>query len=138
MQIKHEGDCEFVCYIKPIAFKPIKNGAFSVDIEYDEENKVACVNIRTEYGELVYKFTQPTGEYIDIEKVYADAMEHDRELGISAGRVAKALNSIIKTSKDMEHGVIFESKENNRTAFILRSIDKDILNEQLILPIRFL
>ena len=65
-------------------------------------------------------------------------MEHDRELGISAGRVAKALNSIIKTSKDMEHGVIFESKENNRTAFILRSIDKDILNEQLILPIRFL
>lgn len=137
LQIKHENDCDFVCYIKPIKFTPLKSGAFTVDIEFDEENRTACVNIRTEYGELVYKFTQPTGEYIDIEKVYADAREHDREIGISAGRVAKALNSIIKTSKDREHGVIFESKENRLTAFILRSIDKDIVNEQLVLPIRF-
>ncbi|MCM1297547.1 MAG: hypothetical protein NC037_02985 [Bacteroides sp.] len=136
LQIEHKNDCDFACYIKPIKFTPLKNGAFTVDIEFDEETRIACVNIRTEYGELVYKFTQPAGEFIDIEKVYADAREHDRELGISAGRVAKALNSIIKTTSDREHGVIFESKENCQTAFILRSIDKNILNEQLILPIR--
>lgn len=138
LQIKHENDCEFVCYIKPIQFKPIKNGAFSVDIVYDEENRAACVNIRTEFGELCYKFVQPTGEYIDIEKVYSEAREHDRELGISAGRVARALNAIIKTSHAMEHGTIFESKGDSTRAFIMRSVDKDILNEQLILPIRLI
>lgn len=96
------------------------------------------MSIATEYGALEYKFTQPAGQFIDIEKVYADAAEHDRELGMSAGRVAQALRSIMKTSNDRERGVIFESKENRNQAFILRSIDESIINEQLILPIRLL
>ncbi len=138
IQLKHKNDCEFSCFIKPVAFKPLKNGAFNASIEYDEENNVACVSIATEYGALEYKFTQPAGQFIDIEKVYADAAEHDRELGMSAGRVAQALRSIMKTSNDRERGVIFESKENRNQAFILRSIDESIINEQLILPIRLL
>lgn len=138
LQLKHKNDCEFSCFIKPVAFKPLKNGAFTASIEYDEENNVACVSIATEYGALEYKFTQPAGQFIDIEKVYADAAEHDREIGMSVGRVARALNAIIKTSHAMEHGTIFESKGDSTRAFIMRSVDKDILNEQLILPIRLL
>lgn len=136
LRIEQVSDCAFECYIKPIAFKPLKNGADTVSIEYDEESRIAYVSITTEYGELQYKFSQPAGEFIDVEKIYADAAEHDRELGISATRVAKALNAIIKTSTDRERTVIFESKQNNKQAFILRSYDKEIFNEQLVLPVR--
>ena len=67
-------------------------------LEYDADNRTASVSLKTEYGELRYGFTQPDGEYIDIEKLYADAHVHDRELGINAAYVAQALNSICKTT----------------------------------------
>lgn len=70
-------DCEsFTCYIKPINIKTSKNGVFPVIVEADDD--IACVEVITEYGKLKYSFTQPKSEYVDIEKIYKDAREHDR------------------------------------------------------------
>ena len=138
IQIAKESESEFTCFIKPLTFKPIKRGDAMAILKYDADNRTASVSLKTEYGELRYGFTQPDGEYIDIEKLYADAHVHDRELGINAAYVAQALNSICKTTSDRNNCTVFESKDCNTAPFILRAKDKDIVNEQLVLPIRIL
>ena len=92
----------------------------------------------TEYGVLRYGFDIPNDKFIDIEKVYAAARPHDRELGLSPRYVIdamKALNGICLFGGGKSYAV-FDSKENNKEAFIIRAKNENITNEQLILPIR--
>lgn len=134
VQIKQENAAEFSCYIKPIAFKPLKGCPQNVVIEYDEQ--AAYISVITEYGALRYEFKQPNATFVDIEKIYADAHAHDRELGMNANYVAEACKAIAKQSLDRNALTIFESKEDVTKAFILRAESGDILNEQLILPVK--
>lgn len=129
-------DEEFTCFIKPFTVKTSKNGINPVVIE--QSDKKTFVEVMTEYGVLRYGFDIPNGEFFDIEKVYAAARPHDRELGLSPRYVIdamKALNGICLFGGGKSYAV-FDSKENNQEAFIIRAKNENITNEQLILPIR--
>lgn len=128
-------DEEFTCLIKPFTVKTSKNGINPVVIE--QSDKKTFVEVMTEYGVLRYGFDIPNGEFFDIEKVYAAARPHDRELGLSPRYVIdamKALNGICLFGGGKSYAV-FDSKENNKTAFIIRAKNENIINEQLILPV---
>ena len=128
-------DEEFTCYIKSITVKVSKCGINSVVIEQTDEK--TFVEVVTEYGTLRYGFDIPTEKFIDIEKVYAAARPHDRELGIQPRYVIdalKALNGIDYCGGS--YRAIWESKENSKTPFIIRAKGDGIINERLILPVR--
>ncbi|MGN0768144.1 MAG: hypothetical protein ACI4M8_02200 [Christensenellales bacterium] len=127
---------EFTCHIKPFPFKVSKYEINPVIIEQSDGK--TFVTFTNEYGVLRYGFTVPDGKFVDIEKIYADARQHDRELGLQPRYVIdalKALNGINRISKGVSYAV-FESKENNLKPFIIRAKNDDIVNEQLILPVR--
>ena len=129
-------DEEFTCLIKPFTVKTSKRGINPVVIE--QSDKKTFVEVMTEYGVLRYGFDIPNDEFFDIEKVYAAARPHDRELGLSPRYVIdamKALNGICLFGGGKSYAV-FDSKENNGEAFIIRAKNENITNEQLILPIR--
>lgn len=128
-------DEEFTCYIKPITVKVSKSGINSVVIEQTGEK--TFVEVATEYGVLRYGFTMPQGDFVDVEKVFAGARPHDRELAIQPRYVIdalKALNGIEGCGGS--YRAILESKENSKTPFIIRAKSDGIINEQLILPVR--
>lgn len=128
-------DEEFTCLIKPFTVKTSKNGINPVVIE--QSDKKTFVEVMTEYGVLRYGFDIPNDEFFDIEKVYAAARPHDRELGLRPRYVIdalKALNGIDYCGGG--YRAVFEIKENNKEAFIIRVKNEDITNEQLILPVR--
>lgn len=128
-------DEEFICYIKPLTVKVSKRGINPVVVEQSDEK--TFVEVMTEYGVLRYGFDIPNHEFFDIEKVYAAARPHDRELGIQPRYVIdalKALNGIDYCGGG--YRAVFESKENNKDAFIIRAKNEKITNEQLILPVR--
>lgn len=128
-------DEEFTCLIKPFTVKTSKNGINPVVIE--QSDKKTFVEVMTEYGVLRYGFDIPNDEFFDLEKVYAAARPHDRELGLSPRYVIdamKALNGISLFGGGKSYAV-FDSKENNKTAFIIRAKNENIINEQLILPV---
>lgn len=128
-------DEEFTCYIKPITVKVSKSGINSVVIEQTGEK--TFVEVATEYGVLRYGFTMPQGDFVDVEKVFAAARPHDRELGMQPRYVIdalKALNGIDGCGGS--YRAILESKENSKTPFIIRTKSDGIINEQLILPVR--
>lgn len=124
---------EFSCYIKPLPFKPSKNGIQPVIIEADEEN--VYVETQTEYGSLRYGFKQMKWD-IDIEKIYADAAQHDRELCFDATFVGQALKALSLINTNRQHPCVIEGKSNNLQAFIIRTKGEGVKSEQLILPIR--
>lgn len=128
-------DEEFTCLIKPFTVKTSKNGINPVVIE--QSDKKTFVEVMTEYGVLRYGFDIPNDKFPDIEKVYAAARPHDRELGLSPRYVIdamKALNGICLFGGGKSYAV-FDSKENNKAAFIIRAKNENIINEQLILPV---
>lgn len=129
-------DEEFTCLIKPITVKVSKRGINPVVIEQTDEN--TFVEVITEYGILRYGFAVPSGEFIDGEKIYETARQHDRKLGLQPRYVIDALKAL--NGIDYIHGggsvAIFESKENNTQPFIIRAKNDGIVNEQLILPVR--
>lgn len=128
-------DEEFTCLIKPFTVKTSKNGINPVVIE--QSDKKTFVEVMTEYGVLRYGFDIPNDKFPDIEKVYAAARPHDRELGLSPRYVIdamKALNGICLFGGGKSYAV-FDSKENNKEAFIIRAKNENITNEQLILPV---
>lgn len=128
-------DEEFTCLIKPFTVKTSKNGINPVVIE--QSDKKTFVEVMTEYAVLRYGFDIPNDEFFDIEQVYAAARPHDRELGLRPRHVIdalKALNGIDYCARG--YRAVFEIKENNKEAFIIRVKNKDITNEQLILPVR--
>lgn len=128
-------DEEFTCLIKPITVKVSKRGINPVVIEHTDEK--TFVEFITEYGVLRYGFAVPSGEFTDIEKIYENARQHDRKLclqtryAIDALKALKGINHIIGGDY-----AVFESKENNTQPFIIRAKNDDIVNEQLILPVR--
>lgn len=128
-------DEEFTCLIKPFTVKTSKNGINPVVI--GQSDKKTFVEVMTEYGVLRYGFDIPNGEFFDIEKVYAAARPHDRELGIQPRYIIDAMKSLngIQHCYDIS-AVVLESKENNKQAFIIRAKNEYVLNEQLILPVR--
>lgn len=127
-------DEEFTCLIKPFTVKTSKSGINHVVIE--QSDKKTFVEVMTEYGVLRYGFDIPNDEFFDLEKVYAAARPHDRELGLEPRYVIdalKALNGIDHFGAG--YRAVFEIKENNKKAFIIRAKNEDITNEQLILPV---
>lgn len=131
------GNCNyepFTCFIKPITIKPTKRGTFPVVIELDGDT--AHVEVVTEYGKLKYSFTQPKEAYVDVDKIYEDAKEHDREVAINAVYLCEALKSCATVTLDRNNLTIIENKPDRTRPVIVRSKCEGILNEQLILPIR--
>ena len=124
-------DEEFTCLIKPFTVKTSKNGINPVVIE--QSDKKTFVEVMTEYGVLRYGFDIPNDEFFDIEQVYAAARPHDRELGLRPRYVIDALKALNRIDW---YRAVFEIKENNKEAFIIRVKNEDITNEQLILPVR--
>ena len=128
-------DEEFTCYIKPFAVKTSKRGINPVVIEQMDDK--TFVELITEYGVARYGFTAPSGKFVDVEKIFADNRQHDRELAVQPRLVIdalKALSGIVHAG-----GVscaVLESKESNREPFIIRAKNKDFSCEQLILPVR--
>lgn len=128
-------DQEFTCYIRPLTVKVSKRGTNPVVIECTDEN--TFVDVVTEYGLLRYGFTVPSGEFPNLEKIYENARQHDRELILQPRYVIdalKALSGIVHAG-----GVscaVLESKENNLEPFIIRAKTKIFSCEQLILPVR--
>lgn len=129
-------DEEFICYIKPLTVKVSKCGINPVVVEQSDEK--TFVEVMTEYGVLRYGFTMPQGDFVDVEKVYADARPHDRELGLQPRYVIDALKAVngLVHCYDCYYAVL-ESKENNTQPFIIRAKNDDVINEQLILPVKF-
>lgn len=125
----------FTCYIKPITVKVSKSGINSVVIEQTDEK--TFVEVVTEYGVLRYGFDIPQGDFVDIEKIYIGARQHDRNVGIQLRYVIdalKALNGIERSGAGYQ--AVIESKEDNKSPFIIRAKCDGVTNEQLILPIR--
>lgn len=136
VQVKAENPeiTEFECFIKPITYKPSKQGINPVLLEYD--GKYAFIEVMTEYGKARYCFNQPTEKGIDIEKIYQDNKAHDREICFSAVYGAQALKALAGTSLSQYKEVVFESKNNNIAPFIIRAESDNYINEQLLLPVR--
>lgn len=130
-------DEEFTCYIKPLTVKVSKRGTNSVIIEQTGDK--TFVEVITEYGVLRYGFTAPKDKFIDVEKIYSANRPHDRELGMQTRYVIDALKSLSGIRRIGGGGsvAVFESKESNIQPFIIRADDADIVNEQLILPVKF-
>jgi len=125
----------FTCYIKPIAVKVSKSGINPVFIEQTDEK--TFVEVVTEYGVLRYGFDIPQGDFVDIEKIYINARQHDRNVGIRPRYVIdalKALNGIEQSGAGYQ--AVIESKDDNKSPFIIRAKCDGVTNEQLILPIR--
>lgn len=129
-------DEEFTCYIKPFPFKVSKYEINPVVIEQSDGK--TFVEFTNEYGVLRYGFIVD-GDFPDIEKIYDGARPHDRELGLQLRYVIdalKSLNGIDCISKGGGSCAVFESKENSLKPFIIRAENDNIVNEQLILPVR--
>ena len=128
-------DEEFTCLIKPISLKASKDGTNRVVIECTDEN--TFVEVVTEYGVLRYGFAVPSGEFIDVEKIYETTRQHDRELGLKPRYIIDALKALngINYICGGSYAVL-EIKENNTQPIIIRAKNDGIINEQLILPVR--
>lgn len=138
-RVEIKNDCpideEFTCYIKPLTVKVSKRGINPVVVEQSDEK--TFVEVITEYGIARYGFTAPKAEFIDVEKIYENSRPHDRELGLNPRYIIDALKSLSGIQRMGSRScAVFESKENNKTAFIIRAKNDDIVNEQLILPVR--
>ena len=137
VQVKNDYSIEeeFTCLIKPLDVKVSKSEIHPVVIEQLDEK--TFVEFITEYGILKYGFDIPNEEFFDIEKVYAAARPHDRELGVSPRFIIDAMKSLSQTNQIIgERHVVFESKESGIEAFIIKTENKGTTNEQLILPMR--
>lgn len=127
-------DEEFTCYIKPLTVKVSKNLTNPVLIEQSDEK--TFVEVITEYGTVRYAFTAPKDKFIDVEKVFTANRPHDRELGLNPRYLIDALKSLSGIQRmGSQSCAVLESKENNKTAFIIRAKNDNIVNEQLILPV---
>lgn len=124
-------DEEFECLIKPITVKPSKGVPKTVKIESVDGD--TSVEVPTEYGRLTYCFSAPVDEYfVDIDKLFDNEKEHDREIGIQPALVINSLKAL----KGVSRFAVLETKENNLCPFIIRAESDGVKNEQLILPVR--
>lgn len=119
-------DEEFTCLIKPFTVKTSKNGINPVVIEQSDEK--TFVEIITEYGVLRYGFDVPSDDFPDIEKIYSENRQHDREIGLQPRYVIDALKAL-NGLQIFNNGscAVLESKENNLSAFIIRAKNDDVI-----------
>ena len=129
-------DEEFTCYIKPLAIKVSKSAEIPVVIELTDGK--TFIEAATEYGIIKYGFTVPQDKFIDVEKIFANNRPHDRDLGLQPKYVIEALKAVngVGHCYDCYYAVL-ESKKNNTQPFIIRAKNDDVINEQLILPVKF-
>lgn len=126
---------EFTVFIKPITVpKKTTDMLFPVEIEKDDD--IVTVSMQTPDGKMVFNYTQPNAEFVDAEKIIADAEEHDRELSANGKYVTDATLAIAKSTHDRNCCAVIQTKENNCQAFIIKGKGEGIDVTQLILPIR--
>jgi DNA polymerase III sliding clamp (beta) subunit (PCNA family) len=128
-------DDEFTCYIKPVPFKPSKNGNLPVKISADDESTI--LEFRAGYGRIQYQFERPNWD-LKIEDIYAEAEAHDREVGANARYVAQAMQAIAKMNNRLDHCCVIEGKADPLSPMLIRAKGENMENTQLILPIRLL
>ncbi len=126
---------EFSVLIRPIAI-PKKVADLGLPIEVEKDGNIVTVTVQTYDGKNVFNFDQPHAEFIDAEKVIADAGAHDRELAANGKYVSDAMLAISKSTHDRNNCAIIQTKENNCKAFIIKGNGEGIDVTQLILPIR--
>lgn len=128
---------DFECYIKPIKTNPRKGKTNPVVIEYD--GKSTSVEVVTEYGNIKYSFAaskETTEKYIDIEKVYEGAKACDRNIGMNADFVKKAMNALQNIKVTNKNHVIFKCQVNPVGSFVICAREGNCVSEQLVLPVR--
>lgn len=126
---------EFTALIRPIAI-PKKVAELGAPVEIEKNDNLVTVTMQTYDGKTVFNYDQPHSEFIDAEKVIADAGTHDRELAANGKYVSDAMLAISKSTHDRNNCAIIQTKENNCKAFIIKGKGKGIDVTQLILPIR--
>lgn len=126
----YEIDEEFVCYIKPFTFKPTKKGTNIVTLELTDA--FTLVSFLSDFGVIKQEQPLPKEHFIDLEKIYNKARVHDRKVAFNCQFVISALKAL----KNIGEKVVFETKSNNKEAFLITAENSLIKNEQLILPIR--
>lgn len=137
VHIKQASADEFVCYFKPIPFTNVVDEV-PVVLEYDEEKREVYITLQnSRFGEIRYKFNQPTESFPDMESIYNEALaEADRNLACDARYVEKACKSASAHHFDRHAMIEILSPKNPVKPFIIRSEVEDVRDEQLILPIR--
>ena len=120
-------------YIKAFPIKATKNSFCNAKIQISA--KVVHIEVMCEYGAIRYSFDQPQSEYIDLDKVYANAEEHDITTYLSERFLIEASRSILMSDLG-KNGLCIETKKNPTSPIIMKAGDREFLNEQLILPIR--
>lgn len=132
--LKQEAEEEFVAYIMPFAFKEIGNGRANVLLGLDEEG--AFVDFQTFQGRTRLTFGKPKEWTCEIEKIFKDAKEHDREVGVNAKYLSEACKAIYGVVDDRNNLAVLESANNPTRAFCMRGKGEGFTIDQLILPIR--
>lgn len=128
-----KSETEFECFIKPLAVKVSKGAPQNVVIEYD--GKAAAVEVVTEYGWQRYIFKNPCGDFVDLEKIYADNRQHETQTALNAHYVAQACKAL--GSYDRQYGIsIIGGKSDKTKPIIIKAKNERVKNEQLILPMR--
>ena len=79
-------------YIKAFPIKATKNSLCNAKIQISA--KVVRIEVMCEYGAIRYSFEQPDSEYIDLDKVYKSAEEHDIVTCLSERFLIEAARSI--------------------------------------------
>ena len=133
--VSHDGE-DFVCLIKPIAFKASKNGTLPVEIELVDGE--ASLNVPTAYGNLTYHFKQDFSYEDKFDGIFDKMGEHDRWVGINATLLSRIMRNFASVSKERCKSVILESKDSKTEGFRMRMYSEDdkFEFEQFLLPVR--
>lgn len=130
--IKCENETELVAYIKPFALKAVKGMPRNVVFELDEEDSLLSVTVPTAIGDVQYTFDQcKTNDFVDADKIFNNASQHDREVMLCPGYIAQTFSAIRK-----ERFAVIENRENCRSGVIIRTKADPIAYDFLILPMR--
>lgn len=126
---------EFTVFIKPLAVpKQTTDMLFPIEIEKDDD--IVTVAMQTKDGKIELNFKQPAGEYVNAEKVIADAGEHDEKVVLNARYVAAAMTAIAKSTQDRSNCAIIQTSAAKGRSVIITGKGTDIEVTQLVLPIK--
>lgn len=126
---------EFTAYIKPFTV-PKSTVDMIFPVEITNEDGVVTVAMQTKDGKTELSFPQPSGDFIDAERLIADAEAHDRKLAVNGVFVAGAMKAIAGAINDKNNLAIIETKEDNNRAFLIKGKGECVDVTQLVLPVR--
>lgn len=126
---------EFTVLIKPITV-PKQTTDMMFPIEIEKNDDIVTVAMQTKDGKMELNFKQPAGEYINPEKVLADAGERDREVALNARYVAAAMTAIAKSTHNRNNCAVVETSATKGKSVIIKGKGVDIEVTQLVLPIK--